>query len=68
MKATMSTSRSAKEASLRLIERLNDDVTYEEIMYELNFLQKIDRGLCNMEDGNVTPHEQVKEEFKKWLA
>ncbi len=64
----MSTSRSAKEASLRLIERLNDDVTYEEIMYELNFLQKIDQGLCDVEDGNVTPHEQVKEAFKKWLA
>ena len=64
----MSTSRSAKEASLKLIERLNDDVTYEEIMYELNFLQKIDRGLRDVEEGNVTPHEQVKEEFKKWLS
>ena len=68
MKATMSTSRSAKEASLKLIERLNDDVTYEEIMYELNFLQKIDRGLRDVKEGNVTPHEQVKEEFKKWLS
>ena len=64
----MSTSRSAKEASLKLIERLNDDVTYEEIMYELNFLQKIDRGLGDVQEGNVTPHEQVKEEFKKWLS
>ena len=64
----MSTSRSAKEASLKLIERLNDDVTYEEIMYELNFLQKIDRGLHDVKEGNVTPHEQVKEEFKKWLS
>ncbi len=64
----MSTSRSAKEASLKLIERLNDDVTYEEIMYELNFLQKIDRGLRDVQEGNVTPHEQVKEEFKKWLS
>ena len=64
----MSTSRSAKEASLKLIERLNDDVTYEEIMYELNFLLKIDRGLRDVQEGNVTPHEQVKEEFKKWLS
>ena len=64
----MPTSRSAKEASLKLIERLNDDVTYEEIMYELNFLQKIERGLRDVQEGNVTPHEQVKEEFKKWLS
>ncbi|MCH8962527.1 MAG: hypothetical protein IH820_14745 [Bacteroidetes bacterium] len=63
----METSLSAKEASLKLIERLNDDVTYEEIMYELNFLQKIDRGLRDVQEGNVTSHEQVKEEFKKWL-
>ena len=68
MNAPMSTSRSAKEASLKLIERLNDDVTYEEIMYELNFLQKIERGLRDVQEGNVTPHEQVKEEFKKWLS
>ncbi len=64
----MSTSLSAKEASLQLIERLNDDVTYEEIMYELNFLQKIERGLRDVQEGRVTPHEEVGEAFKKWLS
>ncbi len=63
----METSLSAKEASLKLIERLDDDVTYEEIMYEINFLHKIERGLRDVREGRVTSHEQVKEEFKKWL-
>lgn len=64
----METSLSAKEASLKLIERLDDDVTYEEIMYEINFLYKIERGLQDVQEGRVTSHEQVKEEFKKWLS
>ncbi len=64
----METSLSAKEASLKLIERLDDDVTYEEIMYEINFLHKIERGLRDVQEGRVTSHEQVKEEFKKWLS
>ena len=64
----METTLSAKEASLKLIARLNDDVTYEEIMYELNFLKKIERGLDDVREGRVTPHEQVKKEFKKWLS
>ena len=64
----METTLSAKEASLKLIARLNDDVTYEEIMYELNFLKKIERGLDDVREGRVTPHDQVKEEFKKWLS
>ena len=64
----MSTALSAKASSLKLIERLDDDVTFEEIMYELNFLHKIERGFRDVEEGRVTPHAQVKEEFKKWLS
>ena len=64
----MPTPLSAKEASIKLIERLDEDVTYEEIMYELNFLQKIERGLHDVQEGRVPSHEQMKEAYKKWLS
>lgn len=64
----METALSAKEAALKLIERLDDDVTYEEIMYEINFLNKIERGLSDVREGRITSHAQVKEAFKKWLS
>lgn len=64
----MSATLSAKQASLKLIKQLEDDVTYEDSMYELNLLQKIEQGLQDVEAGRTTPHEEVKKEFKKWLT
>ena len=64
----MSATLSAKQASLRLIERLQDDVSFEDIIYELYFLQKIERGLRDAEQGRTVSHEQVRKEFEKWLS
>jgi len=50
---------SAKKTALELLERLDDDVTFEDIMYELHVLQKIERGLEDVDQGRVTPHEEA---------
>ncbi len=59
---------SAKQASLRLIERLDEDVTFEDIIYELYFLQKVERGLEDVKEGRTLSHEEVRKEFEKWLS
>ncbi|ARA93424.1 hypothetical protein AWN76_009830 [Rhodothermaceae bacterium RA] len=59
---------SAKQASLRLIERLDEDVTFEDIIYELYFLQKVERGLKDVKEGRTLSHEEVRKEFEKWLS
>lgn len=61
---------SAKRAALRLIERLDDDVSYEAILYELHFLQQVERGLHDVEAGRTTLHEALKDdpELKRWLG
>jgi predicted transcriptional regulator len=59
---------SAKQASLRLIERLGDDVSFEDIIYELYFLQKVERGLRDVEQGRTLSHEEVRKEFERWLS
>ena len=64
----MSTPLSDKQASLRLIERLDDAVSLEEIMYELHILKKIRQGMEDVENGDVKSHQEVKEELKKWLS
>lgn len=63
----MSVALSAKQASLRLIERLDENVSFEEIMYELHILQKIEQGVQEVEEGKLVSHEQAKEMLKKWL-
>ncbi|MEL6772316.1 MAG: hypothetical protein AAFP18_14735 [Bacteroidota bacterium] len=56
-----------KTASLRLIERLDEDVSFEDIIYELYFLQKVERGLEDVREGRTSSHEEVRKEFEQWL-
>ncbi len=64
----MSATLSAKQTSLRLIERLDEDVTFEDIIYELYFLQKVEQGLKDIKEGRTVAHEDVRKEFEKWLS
>lgn len=50
----------AKEAARHLIDRLPDQATWEDIMYELYVKQKIEAGLKAVEEGRAIPHEEMK--------
>jgi hypothetical protein len=63
----MESTSSTKQVALELIQRLPDDVTLEDIMYELYFRQAIDQGLKEAEEGKVVPHSQVMQEALEWL-
>ena len=54
---------SAKDAARRIIDRLPDQATWDDIMYELYVKQKIEEGLADIEAGRTVPHEQVKAEL-----
>jgi len=65
--ATASAIPSAKQATLQLVERLDDDVSFEDIIYELYVLEKIQRGMKDAEEGRVVSHEQAKQRLSRWL-
>ncbi len=50
----------AKEDAKRLIDHLPDQVTLNDIMYELYVKQKIETGIKAVEEGRTTPHHQIK--------
>ncbi|MEL7475720.1 MAG: hypothetical protein AAGJ55_05765 [Cyanobacteria bacterium J06555_12] len=50
----------AKDVARRVIERLPEQATLDDIMYELYVQQKIEAGLTAAEQGQVISHEQVK--------
>ena len=50
-----------------LIDGLPDTFTVEEIVERLVFLNKIEEGLKDMEEGRVYSTEQVEQELKRWL-
>ena len=52
-----------KQSAKQLIEQLPEQVSWDDIMYELYVKQKIEEGLADIEAGRTIPHEQVKTEL-----
>lgn len=56
-----------KEEAIDLIQRLPDDFSLDDIMYELYFKKKVGRGLRELEEGKVIDHSEVKRRLSAWL-
>jgi predicted transcriptional regulator len=56
-----------KQVALRIIESMPDDASLDDIMYELYFRQRVDRGLSELEEGKTITHESVKQSLATWL-
>ncbi len=52
-----------KEEAKTLIDKLPDQITWDDIMYEFYVKKKIEIGLKAAEEGHVVPHEEVKKRF-----
>ncbi len=50
-----------KEEAKRLIERLPDEASWDDLMYEIYVQKKIDMGLKAAEAGKLVPHEEAKQ-------
>jgi predicted transcriptional regulator len=55
-----------KQAVLKMIERMPEQSSVEDIMYELYFRQRVDRGLKELAAGKIISHDQVKRSIAKW--
>lgn len=58
---------SAKQEVNSLLNRLPEDCSLEDIQYHLYVLQKIERGLKDVEEGRVYTQEEVEKKMSKWL-
>jgi len=56
-----------KDAVIEMIKEMPDDSSLTDIMAELYFRQKVDRGLKELDEGKGVPHKAVRERMKKWL-
>ena len=50
----------AKEEAKKLIEKLSDQATWDDIMYEFYARMKLEIALRAAEEGQVLSHEEVK--------
>ncbi len=58
----------AKQEVSDLLSRLPDDCTLEDVQYHLYVLQKIERGLKEIEEGQFYTQEEVEKKMSKWLG
>lgn len=56
-----------KQEVSNLLNRLPDDCILEDVQYHLYVLQKIERGLKDVEEGRVYTQEEVEKKMSKWL-
>ena len=56
-----------KQEALELLQQLPDDVSFERLIYELDFKFRVLRGIAQSERGEGIPHEEVKRRLSRWL-
>jgi hypothetical protein len=52
-----------KEEARRLIERLPEDATWEDIQYEVHVRQAIEAGLKDSREGQIVPLAEARRRF-----
>ena len=51
-----------------VLDRLPDDCSLDEVLYNLYVLQAVDRGLAGAEAGRTISHEEVADKLRqKWV-
>jgi predicted transcriptional regulator len=56
-----------KDEVKQIIDNLPDDCSLEDIQYTLYVRKKIQRGLEDLDRGNVLSHEEMEKRMSKWL-
>ena len=58
----------AKEEVQSLLRKLPDDCSLEDIQYHLYVIEKVRNGLEAAESQGTISHEEVEQQFGKWLT
>ena len=52
-----------KEEARRLIDKLPDNFTWDDLMYEIYVRQTVESGLKDSQEGKITSVEEVRQQF-----
>jgi predicted transcriptional regulator len=55
-----------KDEAIRLIQSLPDDCSIEEIQYHLYVIQKVEKGLSDIDAGRVISQEEAERRVAGW--
>jgi predicted transcriptional regulator len=57
-----------KDEVRKLLDRLPDDSSLEDIQYHIYVREKIERGLKDVNEGRVLSQQEVERSMTKWLG
>ena len=57
----------AREKAISVIMDLSSDISLDEIIDRLEFIDCVNKGIEDLENNNVVSHEESKKVLKKWL-
>ncbi len=60
--------RTSKQEVLELVQGLPEEASLEDIQYHLYVLQKVRKGLEDVEEGRVVSQAEMKKRFEKWIV
>ena len=55
-----------REKAIATINEMPQDFDLDILMEKLIFIEKVEKGLQQLEEGNSLTHEQVKQHIKQW--
>ena len=57
----------AKQEVYKMLENIPDNSTLEDIQYHLYVLQKIEKGLKDIDEGRVYTQEEIEKWASQWI-
>ena len=54
-----------REEAQKVIQKLPDEASWDDVMYKIYVRKKIDAGVEAADAGKLIPHEQVKHRFQR---
>ena len=55
-----------RDKALETVNEFPQEFDLEELIERLVFVEKVEKGLQQIEEGKTVPHDQVKGMVKKW--
>ena len=63
MSTVPATEVTVEERARHLVERLGDDATWDDLLYGIEIVRGIERGIAQLDAGLGVPHEEVLRRF-----
>ena len=56
-----------KSMILKALEEFPEEIAVDDLIDRLLFLEKVERGLQQIDEGRTVSHDEVKAEMEQWL-